>query len=79
MKKRDEILKAIAEGLDLEESKLNINSKSSDFLEWDSLGHLTLLLKLDEKFNKVTEKFPELASSNSVLDIVNIIEKFYED
>ena len=57
----NEIISTIISGLDL--------------VEWDSLGHLTLLMKLDEKFDDITEKIPELASATSVKEIISLIKK----
>ena len=71
----EKVLEIIAEGLDIERSEISLKTKSSDLIEWDSLGHLTLLMKLDENFNNVTEKFPEIASASSVLELLNLLKK----
>tara|TARA_Y100001970_G_C14250975_1_gene871863 strand:- start:2435 stop:2701 length:267 start_codon:yes stop_codon:yes gene_type:complete len=71
----NEIISTIISGLDLDEGSVNIDTKSQDLVEWDSLGHLTLLMKLDEKFDDITEKIPELASATSVKEIISLIKK----
>ena len=71
----NKLLKVIAGGLDADPSEISLSTKSSDLPEWDSLGHLTLLMKLDEEFDNLTEKVPEIASASSVEEIFNLINK----
>tara|TARA_B100000575_G_C22600418_1_gene375510 strand:- start:135 stop:374 length:240 start_codon:yes stop_codon:yes gene_type:complete len=71
----NKLLRVIASGLDVELSELSLSTKSSDLAQWDSLGHLSLLMKLDEEFDNLTEKVPEIASASSVEEILNLINK----
>ena len=71
----NKLLRVIADGLDTDLSEISLSTKSSDLPQWDSLGHLTLLMKLDEEFDNLTEKVPEIASASSVEEIFNLINK----
>ena len=71
----EKLLEVIADGLDVEQSSVNIDTKSSNVEEWDSLGHLTLLMKLDEEFDDISEKIPEMASAGSIQEIYDLIKK----
>ena len=71
-------MKVIADGLDTELTEISLSTKSSDLPQWDSLGHLTLLMKLDEEFDNLTEKVPEIASASSVEEIFNLINRNFK-
>lgn len=68
-----EIIKLVCNALEADSSEVSIETTSYDIDEWDSLGHLSILQALDEKYNDVTERVPELASVSSVKEIVNLI------
>ena len=70
----DELLRVVAEGLELDLSDVSMDTKSSDLVDWDSLGHLNLLMKLDENFDDISEKVPNLASVSSVKEIYDLIK-----
>ena len=38
----EQLIRGIAEALEVESSKLNANSRSSEIEEWDSLGHISV-------------------------------------
>lgn len=70
---QDEILKVLADALEINVSEIYITSTSNDFAEWDSLGHLTILQQLDAKYNDITDRAPELASVSTVKEIVDSV------
>ena len=70
----DDLLRVVAEGLEVDLSDVSMDTKSSDLLDWDSLGHLNLLMKLDENFDDISEKVPNLASVSSVKEIYDLIK-----
>ena len=74
----NKLLRVIADGLDTDLSEISLSTKSSDLPQWDSLGHLTLLMKLDEEFDNLTEKVPEIASASSVEEIFNLINRSFK-
>jgi acyl carrier protein len=43
--------KIFAEALSIDESKFNEKIKYNDIPEWDSIGHMTLISALEEKFS----------------------------
>jgi len=43
---------AIAEALRIEKSDISIDKKVSDFSNWDSLGFVTVIISLSEKFGR---------------------------
>ena len=67
------LISGIAEALEVEAHQLNINTKSSDLEEWDSLGHISIMVFLDKSFNEVTERVTALASAASVKEIADIL------
>jgi|688.fasta_scaffold157062_3 acyl carrier protein len=56
-----------------EEEKLEIYMKKSDILSWDSLGHLNLILEIEDSleisFSK--EEIESIDSLQGLLDIIN--------
>ena len=52
-----------------------MESSMSDFAEWDSLGHLTILSSLDEKLGDKYQESEELSSANTVREIYDAINK----
>jgi acyl carrier protein len=68
-----DIIKLICNALEADSSEVSIETTSHDVDEWDSLGHLSILQALDEKYNDVTERVPELASVSSVKEIVDLV------
>ena len=65
--KRDVVQTLYEIGLD--PHKININSKMEDFEEWDSLGQLTILSKIDEELGGKAASIRELAECFSVNDL----------
>lgn len=67
------LISGITEALEVEAHQVNIDTKSSDLEEWDSLGHISIMAFLDKSFNEVTERAPALASATSVKEIADIL------
>ena len=70
-----QIISEIAKALELDEALITIDTQSSDIEAWDSLGQISILVRLDEVFSNVSERAPDLAASNSVREIVELISK----
>ena len=70
------ILNVIAKALDIDVSKISLETTSNDLEEWDSLGHLSLLMELDNNFDNVSEKAPQLASASTVKEIVDAVLEY---
>ena len=69
-----EIIDVIAKALDLKFSEISLESTANEIVEWDSLGHLSLLQQLDIKYDNISEKAPELASVSTVREIVEAVK-----
>jgi len=55
--------------------KIDVNSNSKNVSEWDSVGHLILLSKLDQKLKGATSRLKEIATANSAKKILSILKK----
>ena len=74
MIKKSDILALVADALGVSKDLVNENSTSADFIEWDSLGHLTILGELDEKFGDYYEENEDLAAALSIREIFNALK-----
>lgn len=68
-----QVISEIARALEVDESLISINTINSDVDEWDSLGQISILVRLDLIFNNISERVPTLASVSSVKEIVKLI------
>lgn len=69
----DKFLKIVAYSLGVDQSSLTIHLSKDDISEWDSLGHLKLLLGLEEEF-EIKFSIEETGNLSSLKDICNLIE-----
>lgn len=53
--------------------EITADSSSATHLGWDSLSHLVLLDCLDQNFNGITSRNPDLGSAESVREIAVIV------
>ena len=67
--------KIIAKSLKVDLSKINDNSSSKNLDEWDSLGHLTILMSLDKKFKGKLNSISELSTCDSFKKIYKTLIK----
>ena len=56
----------------INENKININSKSSQFKRWDSLANINIALELEKKFN-LKIKASDMENMNSVKEIIQVL------
>ena len=69
----NDFLKIFADTLDVaDEVKLNTNRAEID--EWDSMGQISIMSMLEEKFG-VTLEMEELVNLERVQDVVNILKQ----
>ena len=52
----EDLRKLIAKALKIKVSKINLKSGMSVIEQWDSLGHLSILIALNKKLGKKQEK-----------------------
>jgi acyl carrier protein len=72
--KENELIKLIKKSLKTKQ-KIDINSKSNNIEEWDSVGHLILLSNLDKQLKGATSNIADIATADSVKKIINILKK----
>lgn len=56
----------------INENKIDINSKSSQFKRWDSLANINIALELEKKFN-IKIKASDMENMNSVKEIIKVL------
>jgi acyl carrier protein len=71
---KDNIIKIAADIFSVEQSEINLSSKQEDFENWDSMGHLNLIMSIEEKLN-VKFRSTDVMEMQSVNDIVIKIEE----
>lgn len=73
MVSEEKICKIIAKALDVKDDEVTLDTKSSDIENWDSLGHIAILMALEDGLGKEYRESEKLASSVSVKEIVDCI------
>ena len=70
-----QIINIISETIEVPSSKLNIDSKACDFVKWDSLSQVTMMIKIEKATNtKInTSKISELNSVKKIFEYLNNI------
>ena len=68
-----EELKTIVSRVFTEEKKLEVEMKKSEILSWDSLGHLNLILEIEDSLDITftKEEIENIDSLNVLLEIIN--------
>jgi len=69
----NEFLRLLADTLRTDE-KIEVGTKRTDIKEWDSMGQISIMSMLEEKFG-VTLEMEELVSLEGIQDIVNILKQ----
>tara|TARA_B110000196_G_scaffold155811_1_gene134158 strand:- start:18 stop:245 length:228 start_codon:yes stop_codon:yes gene_type:complete len=66
----ESIISIISKHIKVAEKDIDINSKSSDFYQWDSLAQVNIILEIEKKMNKEISpsKMGELTSVKSILN-----------
>ena len=71
----EDLIKLIAKALEIDIKKINHNSSSSNIENWDSLGHLAILVALDKKFNGRISSISTFSTADSIKKILNELKK----
>ncbi len=69
----NEFLKIFADTLEVAD-EVSLNSKRADIAEWDSMGQISIMSMLEEKFG-ITLEMEELVNLEGIQDIVNILKQ----
>ena len=70
-----EICRIIEQALDLESGSVTIEDGMDTIEKWDSLGFLTILSTLEERYGNKVAAIDDLSSAKSVRDIVNLLKR----
>lgn len=70
-----QVITCISKALKIPEKKISIKSSDKDFDQWDSLGHLNILLGLDKILKGKALKIKNIAETYSVKDLIKILKK----
>ncbi len=65
----EQVISIVAKNIKVPVKDINMNSKSSDFYQWDSLAQVNIILEIEKKTNKEirASKMGELNSIKSIL------------
>ena len=65
----EQVISIVSKNIKVPIKDINMNSKSSDFYQWDSLAQVNIILEIEKKINKdiVASKMGELNSIKSIL------------
>jgi len=74
MLRRGELIKIIEKSLELKEGTIESDNKDWHAL-WDSLGHLSILIKLDNALNGKCSSIKELSTATSIDSIISILKE----
>lgn len=69
----DLLIESVAAALEIDKTKLNTTTRQSDIEEWDSLGHISILAKLDEVFSDISVRRPEISEADSIQRLMDIV------
>ena len=64
-----QVISIVSRNIKVSVKDINLNSKSSDFYQWDSLAQVNIILEIEKKINKEigASKMGELTSIKSIL------------
>ena len=72
---RQELFILISKALKVPKKKINLNLKVGDIEEWDSLGQLEILIKIDKQTKGKASKIKNLSECESVKKIYECLKK----
>jgi len=70
-----DVITCIAKALRIPNKKINNKSSDKDLEEWDSLGHLNIMLNLDKILKGKVLKIKNIAEAHSVKKILITLKK----
>ena len=71
--KQEDIHIIIANALEVKIDQINDQTKAEDLEEWDSIGHLSILVALDNSLNGKIAKISEFSEADSIRKIIKIL------
>ena len=66
----EQVISIVSKNIKVPEKDININSKSGDFYQWDSLAQVNIILEIEKKakIEIGSSKMGELTSIKSILN-----------
>ena len=68
------LIALVAKALEISEHEVSIESNSSDIEEWDSLGHIQVMMEIQNYYGEGYVENPDLAAATSVSEIFDILK-----
>tara|TARA_Y100000031_G_C7856712_1_gene220054 strand:- start:108 stop:350 length:243 start_codon:yes stop_codon:yes gene_type:complete len=75
MSTKQKYLEIFKTALNVSDDKLNENIKYNEIEEWDSIGHMTLVAALEEKY-KITMETDDIVDFSSFKKGIEILKKY---
>lgn len=72
---QDQLCELVSRAIGVERSSVDIETKSMDLPEWDSLGHISVLMAIQEHFGESFQEDPALASAVSVKELYEVLQR----
>ena len=73
--KKEDLINLIIKALNFPKKKYKNTASLNSFEDWDSIGHLNIMLQLDQKLSGKAKSIKELADANTVEKIEKILRK----
>jgi acyl carrier protein len=65
----------LGKALDTDPSAFTLQTRAEEIPEWDSMGHLSILVALDTRLGGKVAQIEEMASANSVEAIRDLLKR----
>tara|TARA_B110000503_G_scaffold139587_1_gene228324 strand:+ start:151 stop:393 length:243 start_codon:yes stop_codon:yes gene_type:complete len=75
MLNKEQLLSLISKALKIPKKKINMDLRLGQLEEWDSLGQLEILMKIDKETGGKASKIKNLSSCDSVKKIYTSLKK----
>ncbi len=73
--KLDKIYEIFSDILDLNRDSFNLDTKPSDFAEWDSVATVNIIVALEDEFG-VKFKLEDIQQLKKIKDFVELLERY---
>jgi len=73
--KKEDLINLIIKAINFPKKKYKNTSSLNNFEDWDSIGHLNIMLLLDQKLSGKAKNIKELADADTVEKIEKILRK----
>ena len=69
-----QVIEVIANALNIKSDEITASSSTANVESWDSLGHLSILTALDQRFDGKIAEIGEMAEAESLDKIINLLK-----